>query len=157
MSFTLAGTLSGGLWVVPTKSVPPGGPWPINTAAKMAVQGTESANCLFWSEKFVQGGLYWNWFSTRFVGNGQMFKYHQPCFTYYLCGCYELERRRAWEGRKCNFMECIRASRPGFQTQLHPFIKDKIRAEYSVILSVKCGIVIEHLSFRTVDLLNNMI
>ena len=54
-------------------------------------------------------------------------------------------------------MECIRASRPGFQTQLHPFIKDKIWAEYSVILSVKCGIVIEHLSFRTVDELNSMI
>lgn len=54
-------------------------------------------------------------------------------------------------------MECIRASRPGFKTQLHPFIKDKIRAEYSVILSVRCGIVIERLSLRTVDELNDVI
>ena len=54
-------------------------------------------------------------------------------------------------------MECIRASRPGFKTQLHPFIKDKIWAECSFILSVKCGLVIEHLPFRTADELNNMI
>lgn len=63
------------------------------------------------------------------------------------------------DDRKENATSCSTSEpdRPGFKTQLHPFIKGKTWDEISVILSVKWGIVIQCLPFKIVGELNNMI